>query len=690
MKRCSSYFPLLMAALTSIAAQAQSADCNASAASPSVTIALPSNPFTAVPSHDGCWVFVSVSGANGGIAVLKRQNGKIEMVRVVRVTPAPAGIALTHDGKLLAAAANNSAEILDVAGMIAGTENPILGTFSGNTFRGSVYVNVSADDKLLFVSQESAQAITVIDLERARANGYKPDAIIGDIPVGAGPIALTFSPDGKWLYTTSEGAAREWNWPAACKPEGSGRTDIVNPEGVVVVVDMARVKTDPSKAVAARVPAGCSAVRMAISPSGDRIYVTARNSNAVVAFDTAKLLSDVDHARLGMTPVGEAPVPVAVIDGGKKVVAGNSNRFAGGNAPQTLSVLDAAKIEQKGADASLGTIPSGAFPRELNVSADGHTLFLTNAGSSSLQVMSVDHLLDAAGPQAQRPAAPGPTLAQNLGAPAPAQAPKAIAGDPAAADMAAAAEDTKNAGVASGYVTQLSGAGDVGATRLAASRASMTADTAAAAAETAAAAVETDASKATAASAAGDKAAMNTARDKAMSDYSALLAADAELAKATTDLAAASAGNVAFYGGATAGAGAINDIGAQDSSAAANLLSAVTKGGTAGYTAAAANEATAMKDANTIAGLSPPRAPAFQAVAKAEAEAQSAATAAAAGGSASAAAAALAAAATAGATADGPGNPYAGAVDIAAAAVANAASATISAQQAVGRLKTLK
>jgi DNA-binding beta-propeller fold protein YncE len=166
----------------------------------------------------------------------------------------------------------------------------------------------------------------------------------------------------------------------------------VNPEGVVVVVDMARARTDPAKAVAARVPAGCSAVRMAISPDGRRIYVTARNSNAVEVFDTSKLVSDPDHARLGVAPVGEAPVPVAVIDGGKKVVAGNSNRFGGRSSGETLSVLDAARMEQKGADAALGTIPSGAFPRELNVSADGHTLFLTNAGSKSLQVMDIDHL----------------------------------------------------------------------------------------------------------------------------------------------------------------------------------------------------------------------------------------------------------------------------------------------------------
>jgi DNA-binding beta-propeller fold protein YncE len=377
-----------------INAQGQATGCNAPLASPSVTIALPGNPFAVKPTADGCWVFASLGGANGGIAVLKRQGGRIEMVRVVPVAPAPAGIVVTHDGKLLVAAASNAAVVLDVERMTSGAPNPILGTFSGRDkkFLQTVYVNVTADDKLLFVSQESAQSVTVIDLERARANGFQPDAILGNIPVGGAPIALTFSPDGKWLYTTSEGAAPQWNWPKACKPEGSGRTDLVNAEGAVIVVDVALARTDPSNAVAGRIPAGCSPVRMAISPDGRRIYVTARNSNAVETFDTAKLLSDPDHARVGMAPVGEAPVPVAVIDGGKKIVAGNSNRFAGGNAPQTLSVLDAAKIEQKGADAALGTIPSGAFPRELSVSADGHTLFLTNAGSSSIQVMDIDHL----------------------------------------------------------------------------------------------------------------------------------------------------------------------------------------------------------------------------------------------------------------------------------------------------------
>jgi DNA-binding beta-propeller fold protein YncE len=53
----------------------------------------------------------------------------------------------------------------------------------------SGYLNVTADGKFLFVSNEAAQTISVVDLEYDRES-------IGTIPVGVGPIALTFSKDG--------------------------------------------------------------------------------------------------------------------------------------------------------------------------------------------------------------------------------------------------------------------------------------------------------------------------------------------------------------------------------------------------------------------------------------------------------------------------------------------------------------
>ena len=373
---------------------AQSQGCNEPAASPSVTLSLPSSPFTAVPSADGCWVFVSMTGGRGagpGIAVVKRSGGKLSLEHTVDLKSAPTGIVLTHDGKMLIAAATQEALFIDTGKLMKGDADAVVGSIGGD--RGAIYVNVTPDDKTLFVSQENGGSITVIDLEHARREGFKDDAVIGQIPVGLAPIALTFSPDAKYLYTTSELAAPNWKWPKACKPEGSPAPDAVltNPDGAVVVIDVARARTDPAHAVLARVPAGCSAVRMAMSPSGDRIYVTARNSNAVVAFDTSKLISDVAHARVGMAPTGDAPVPVAVVDQGRKVIAGNSNRFASGNAPQSLVVLDAANFD-KGAGAVLGIIPAGAFPREMRVSADERTLFVTNFGSNSLQMLDISRL----------------------------------------------------------------------------------------------------------------------------------------------------------------------------------------------------------------------------------------------------------------------------------------------------------
>ena len=100
---------LALATLSALAAPAQPSGCNAPAASPSVTIALPSRPFAVRPSADGCRVFVSLMGDNSGkdpgIALLQRGSGRTELLRVVPLKSPPTGLALTHDGKLLIATA---------------------------------------------------------------------------------------------------------------------------------------------------------------------------------------------------------------------------------------------------------------------------------------------------------------------------------------------------------------------------------------------------------------------------------------------------------------------------------------------------------------------------------------------------------------------------------------------------------
>jgi hypothetical protein len=86
-----------------------------------------------VPSKDGCWVFVSLTGRgeNSGIAVLKRSGGKIELVRVVPFPSSPTGITLTHDGKLLIGAATTLTVIADVRKMTEGAPDAVAGSIAG-------------------------------------------------------------------------------------------------------------------------------------------------------------------------------------------------------------------------------------------------------------------------------------------------------------------------------------------------------------------------------------------------------------------------------------------------------------------------------------------------------------------------------------------------------------------------------
>jgi YVTN family beta-propeller protein len=160
-------------------------------------------------------------------------------------------------------------------------------------------------------------------------------------------------------------------------------------------VDVARAQTDPAHSVVANVPAGCSPVRLAISPSGDRVYVTARNSNSLLAFDTNLIRSDAEHAQVGKVPVGSSPVGVALVNDGRFVLVTNSNRFAKNQtARQTLTVIDASRVTE-GQTAITGGVAAGIFPREFGQSPDGRTLFVANYNSNELEVIDLNRLKEA-------------------------------------------------------------------------------------------------------------------------------------------------------------------------------------------------------------------------------------------------------------------------------------------------------
>jgi DNA-binding beta-propeller fold protein YncE len=74
------------------------------------------------------------------------------------------------------------------------------------------------------------------------------------------------------------------------------------------------------------------------------------------------------------------------------VIVTSSNRFAADSTDrQTLTVVDATQLSA-GAKAILGSIPAGAFPREMRVTSDGRVLLVTNFGSRTVQMIDLARL----------------------------------------------------------------------------------------------------------------------------------------------------------------------------------------------------------------------------------------------------------------------------------------------------------
>lgn len=336
------------------------------------TLAVPGHPFTAVASQDGCWLFVSlaIDRGHGAVAVLRNQDG---MFRLDHVTPLPApayGESISPDGTLLAVAGRNGASVFDVAELEHAGDHPLLGWLRDSRGAQAVYTLISNDGRLLFVSQERAHAISVFDLAKARGNGFHHEALIGRIPMALAPVGLAQSPDGRWLYATSEVAPPGAGLAATCKPETDGER--MHPPGLLFRIDVAKVAREPRRAVLGAVAAGCNPVRVAVAPSGGQIWVTARGSNALLEFHADDLQAKAGQSGYASFAIGASPVGVVVRRDGRQVWVALSSRFGSATAGQLagLSLVD-------GQPGKLMQAPAAGFPREVSFLPDGRTLVAT-------------------------------------------------------------------------------------------------------------------------------------------------------------------------------------------------------------------------------------------------------------------------------------------------------------------------
>jgi DNA-binding beta-propeller fold protein YncE len=372
----------------------QQPKCSPRLAQPSTIVSVPGTPFQALPSVDGCFVFVSMLGEGAGVGVLAVSGNAVTLRHVYPVGSGAGGMAISRDGSLLVVTAQDRILFMDVDRLTRGDSGAVVGAIAGDTpGAGRIYAAISPDDRFLFVADERAFGFTVVDMTKARA---KPDnsAIVGRLPSGRAPIAIAFSRDGRYVYTTSQDAPPWAKWPIECRAEGRPQEPANHALGAVIVYDYRRATTRPdSSAVVATVPAGCNPVRLVLNASGEQVFVSSRAGNSLIMFDAARLVTDPANARLWSVPVGTAPVGIAITADGRRAIVTSSNRFAGTEADrQSLTVIDVARFAH-GDKAILGTIPAGAFPRELRWHPDARTLILTNFASRTVQFIDMERVV---------------------------------------------------------------------------------------------------------------------------------------------------------------------------------------------------------------------------------------------------------------------------------------------------------
>ena len=344
-------------------------------------------PFGVVATPDGRYAFVDL--LQGRVLVYSTRGSSAP--RLIRSIPVPGeavGSSLTRDGRL------------------HGAPHPVLGTLRPPAAAhlraaGAIETASSADGRYVFVSLEDGQpggAIAVYRLGSTAAARFGASDYIGSITLGLAVVGSALSPDGKYLYVTSEVAGppvarslfKEGQTLAQRVASGSQRPQSPRsrqPDGSLSVIDVATAERDPAHAVLATAPAMQEPVRVAVSPGGRVVWVTARASDRLLAFSAAKLVSDPAHALLASVRVGAAPVGVAVSAGGKRVIVADSDRFNVRGAHGAVTVVEThAALTHR--SAILATLPAGQFPREIAVEPGGVAL-VTNFASDQVQTIDI-------------------------------------------------------------------------------------------------------------------------------------------------------------------------------------------------------------------------------------------------------------------------------------------------------------
>jgi DNA-binding beta-propeller fold protein YncE len=329
-------------------------------------------PFGVAITPDGKYSFVSTGN---DVVVLNNQGGSLTPTQVgtIPAQGAKKGEAITPNGKYLLAAAGSGAYVISVPEAEADDGGAVLGTLTSPHGAGAAEIEVSPDNHYAFVTLQDSGGVAVFDLRKSLAGGFGQSGLVGVVPVGPDPVGIAQSPGGQWLYVAQEG------------------TQTPPAEARLYVLSASRAESDPGKAVRTSAIAGCGAARVIVSRNGDDVWVTDRESNALVAFSAAKLLTNPAHSLIARVNVGQSPIGEVFIRGGTQIMVAdaNLNHYPGAD---TLTLVSTQGALQGSHGAVLGVLPSsGQMTREFGLEPGG-TLLASDSGSGKVQVIDTGSL----------------------------------------------------------------------------------------------------------------------------------------------------------------------------------------------------------------------------------------------------------------------------------------------------------
>jgi hypothetical protein len=204
--------------------------------------------------------FAFVANGSGTLKVLADRDNAPHVIHSINLPGEDGlGATVTTDRRYLLIASGAGAIVVDVARAEAGEHDSVLGMLDAHQgYGGAIEVPTSRDGRYAFVSLEGAGQIAVYRLAAAISDHFGKPEYVGAIPTGMAPVGLAVSPDGRWLYSTSE-----LGKPAQGRPLCGRR--VAGQDGSLSLISIATAERDPAHAVVASVSAGCSPVRVAVS-----------------------------------------------------------------------------------------------------------------------------------------------------------------------------------------------------------------------------------------------------------------------------------------------------------------------------------------------------------------------------------------------------------------------------------------